>query len=325
MAYLAAVSMVHGVGTPCRNVRIFSPRVAYYSGRLRKCKENNPPIAKIHEESPNTHEFPLATIVAAGNRGEYGAATTGSLVGGSMLTPRSGNRELMMKFRRTLRVALLVASAHAAVARAQSTNLPTMEVAQAVMVTVDLDFGNPPPSLAEALREIERQYQPEDGHGRTFAILEAYGTPTSDGKLHISMHVSTEKPGGAALVFRRTGKILWKIGIVPATHPPASSFAGKNLLIMLDDEKCRPYLLDGSKAGGSIMDARVRDLDIPVRDFWPDGSEREVTFFYSACGCPVKVMARRVGDKSVRTQELPVIFPDDPAVAATIARLMGWN
>src|SRR5689334_15828771 len=73
------------------------------------------------------------------------------------------------------------------------TNLATMEVAQAVMVTVELDFGPKVPSIADALKEIERRSEPEDGRGRTFAILDGYGEPTADGKkLHLSMHVSSE-------------------------------------------------------------------------------------------------------------------------------------
>jgi hypothetical protein len=203
-------------------------------------------------------------------------------------------------------------------------SLPTLEVAQAIMVTVELDFGAKPPSLAQALREIERRYEPDDGQGRTFAIIEAYGEPTTDGKLHISMHVSAEKPGLGALVFRRTGENLWKTRIVPATHPPESSFAGKQLFIMLDNEQGKSFLLNGSKGANSILDVVIRDTGMPVLDFWPEGAERQVTFFYSACGCPVKVLARRVGDKTVRTKELPVIFPDDPAVVTTISRLMGW-
>jgi hypothetical protein len=203
-------------------------------------------------------------------------------------------------------------------------SLPTLEVAQALMVTVELDFGPKPPGIAGALREIERRYEPDDGQGRTFAIIEAYGEPTTNGKLHISMHVSAEKPGVGALVFRRTGEILWKTRIIPATHPPASSFAGKELFIMLDDEKGKSFVLDGSKSATSIMDVVIRDTGMPVLDFWPNAAERQVTFFYSACGCPVKVLARRVGDKTVRTKELPVIFPDDPEVVATISRLMGW-
>ncbi|MGF2076130.1 hypothetical protein, partial [Enterococcus casseliflavus] len=76
-----------------------------------------------------------------------------------------------------------------------TTNIATMEVAQAIMVTVELDFGPKPPSIAEALKDIERRYEPADGRGRTFAILDAYGEPIADGKLHMSMHVSSEKPG----------------------------------------------------------------------------------------------------------------------------------
>jgi hypothetical protein len=205
------------------------------------------------------------------------------------------------------------------------SNLPSLEVAQAVMVTVELDFGAEPPTIAEALRDIERHYAPTNGTGRTFAILDAYGEPTPDHKLHISMHVSAEKPGVGSLVFRRTGQILWQSRIVPAAHPPTSSFAGKGLFIMLDNDQGKPMLLDGSKNSSSILDAVVRDLGVRVGDFWPDGAEREVTIFYSACGCPVKVKARRSGDKTVRTQALPVIFPDDPSVVTTVGRLMGWN
>src|SRR5687767_3878451 len=94
-------------------------------------------------------------------------------------------------------------------AQTVATNLPVMEVAQALMVTVELDFGGNVPSIADALKDIERRSEPEDGRGRTFAILDAYGQPTLDGKkLHMSMHVSSEKPGDAAAVFIRTGAVL---------------------------------------------------------------------------------------------------------------------
>jgi len=201
----------------------------------------------------------------------------------------------------------------------------TMEVAEAVMVTVELDFGLKIPSIAEALRAVDRQYQPADGQGRTFAILDAYGEPTADGKLHISMHVSSEKPGRGALVFRRTGAILWHARIRPATHRTHPAFTGKNLDIMIADEQGADFLLDGSKVSESIFDAIVRDRRMPLREFWPDGAERQLTFFYSACGCPVKVLCRRIGERTQRTKELPVIFPDDPDVVATISRLLGWG
>jgi len=203
-----------------------------------------------------------------------------------------------------------------------SSQLERMEAAQAVMVTVDLDFGSRAPTIADALREIERGYKPDDGTGRTFAILDAYGEPTPDGKLHISMHVSSEKPGIASLTFKRTGEILWNSRIVPATHAPASQ--AKNLLISLSDASGNSRLLDGSGGIASIMNAKVKDLGTTVRDYWPDGSDREVTFVYSACGCPVKIMARRTGERTIRTKELPVIFPDDPGAVLSITKLMGW-
>ncbi|MEK7829702.1 MAG: hypothetical protein AAB401_01375, partial [Acidobacteriota bacterium] len=84
-----------------------------------------------------------------------------------------------------------------------------MNIAQAVMVTVDLDFGKPA-TIAEAIQQIERSYQPDDGVGRTFAVLDAYGEMTPEGKLHMSMHVSSEKPGSGSLKFKRTGEMLWR-------------------------------------------------------------------------------------------------------------------
>ncbi len=196
-----------------------------------------------------------------------------------------------------------------------------IDVAKAVMVTVELDFGTKIPTIEAALREIERRYQPDDGQGRTFAILDAYGEPMPDGKLHMSMHVSTEKPGQGWLVFKRTGEVLWHTRISAGTSPPSMA---KNLMIFLDDGKGRGQILDGSNNPSSILDTRVRDLGVLSRQFWPDGAERELTFIYSACGCPVKVMARRMGERTVRTKDLPVIFPDDPAAVSTIARLMRW-
>src|SRR5260370_29893873 len=88
--------------------------------------------------------------------------------------------------------------------------LVTMDVAKAVMVTVELDFGPKVPSIAQALAEVERRYQPDDGRDRTFSVLDAYGEPTPDNKLHMSMHVSSEKPGLGWLVFKRTGEGLWR-------------------------------------------------------------------------------------------------------------------
>jgi len=205
-----------------------------------------------------------------------------------------------------------------------SNSLPTLQVNQAIMVTVELDFGPHVPTIAEALRDVERRHQPDDQNGRVFAILDAYGEPTADGKkLHISMHVSTEKPGVGTLVFRRTGETLWQSRIVASTN--ANSFSGKNLTILLDDGTGKTQMVDGSGGPASILDARLRDSATKVRDIWPDGTEREVTFIYSACGCPVKVAVRRVAERTERTKELPVMFPDDPLAMQFIEPLMGWR
>ncbi len=196
----------------------------------------------------------------------------------------------------------------------------TMEVNKAVMVTAELDFGPQIPTIANAITEIERRYEPADGNGRTFAILDAYGEPTPNGKLHISMHVSSEKPGQGSLVFRRTGEVLWNSKITPV--PGAT--AAKNLTIYLADDAGGSWMVDGAGGVSSVLDAKLRDKPVKVRDFWPDGADREVTFVYSACGCPVKVMVRRTGERTTRSTELPVIFPDDPPAVQAIARLMVW-
>jgi|SRR5882724_8804441 len=203
---------------------------------------------------------------------------------------------------------------------APASELITMEVAKAVMVTAELDFGPKVPSIADALNEIERRYQPDDGQGRTFAVLDAYGEPTPDGKLHISMHVSSEKPGGGQLIFKRTGEVLWR-GKINSTSQPIQP---KNLTILLDNGKGTTLTVDGSNNPSSIIDAKVKPGDSPVQDIWPDGQERELTFIYSACGCPVHVLAKRAGDRTLRVKDTPVIFPDDPAVVTVIARLMRW-
>ena len=202
-----------------------------------------------------------------------------------------------------------------------SSELVTMDVAKAVMVTVELDFGSRVPTIAEAITQVERRYQPDDGQGRTFAVLDAYGEPTPDGKkLHMSMHVSSEKPGGGQLIFKRTGEVLWRGKINPASQP----LPPKNLTVLLDNGRGTTLTVDGSGNPNSIIDARVKPGDLPVRDVWPDGEQRELTFIYSACGCPVHVLAKRVGDRTVRVKDTPVIFPDDPAAVALIAKLMRW-
>src|SRR5678815_2525008 len=136
---------------------------------------------------------------------------------------------------------------------ATATNLPQMEVKQAVMVTVELDFGIQVPSIAEALQHIERHHQPADGTGRVFSILDAYGEPTADGKkLHMSMHVSLEKLGIGSLIFKRTGKVLWSHRVIPAADGTTSA-GPTGLVILFDDGTGRTYTVDGSKNPASIL------------------------------------------------------------------------
>jgi hypothetical protein len=207
-------------------------------------------------------------------------------------------------------------------APAASNALPVMEVNKALMVTVELDFGTNVPTVAEALREIERRHTPADGLGRVFAILDAYGERMPQGRLHMSMHLSMEKPGLGELVFKRTGESLWKSQVVAGTN--AGAFTGKNLTIYMDDGAGKSVTVDGSMNPRTILDAGIKEAGVPVSVFWPDAAEREFTFLYSACGCPVKVLAKRNGNTTLRTKDLPVIFPDDPAAVAVINRLMGW-
>lgn len=200
----------------------------------------------------------------------------------------------------------------------------SLHAAEAVMVTAELDFGPSIPSVVEALLEIERRYEPKEGSGRTFAVIEAFGEPDR-GKLRLSMRVSTEKEGQGSLVFRRTGEVLWRGDIgPPLPEKAAAANEPRNLTVLMDIGVGRSVTIDGSNNPGSILQANVKELSAPVSSVWPEGAEVEFSFLYSACGCPVKALVTRVGDRTVRAKELPVLFPDDPAVAALIHKLMRW-
>jgi hypothetical protein len=207
---------------------------------------------------------------------------------------------------------------------AATNAIPSMEAAQSVVVTHDLDYGSQRPSLLEIMGDIDRRHQADDGLGRTFAILEAFnGEVQPDGKIRVSLRVSTEKPGVGEIVFRRTGQSLWKSRVTAATHKPA--FTGGSLTILFDDGNGQGFTVDGSTGPQSIFGAILKESSLPVAQVWPEGAERELTFIYSACGCPVKVSCRRAGERTVRTKEQSqVIFPDDPAAVQVITRLMGW-
>jgi hypothetical protein len=225
------------------------------------------------------------------------------------------------------------------------TNITIMEVAHSVMVTHVLDFGDRVPSPGEAIQYIDRLSKPDDGVGRTFSILEAAGFTNKEAgggslstvpsgsthqdttstnakpKLQMSLRISTEKPGLAAIVFRPTGKILWQARINPEQGPPRKE---KQLTVMLEEEDGKQAVVDGSKNPTTILDAAIHESPLSMREFWPNGSERMFTFIYSACGCPIKAKVRRVGEKTMRVSDWPVLFPDDPDAMRVINSLMGW-
>lgn len=199
-----------------------------------------------------------------------------------------------------------------------NSELTTMDVAKAVMVTVEEDFGKGA-TIASALQQVERRYKADDGSGRTFAILDAYGETMPDGKVHMSMHVSSEEAGTAQLVHKKTGKILWNAKINPVTVPPQP----KALRIVVDGAPGGGFNVDVNSAN-NILNATASGKGVPVMAVWPDGAEMEVTFIYSMCGCPVKAKVKRLGDRTVRVSDSPVMFPDDPDALKTIAKFMKW-
>ena len=116
------------------------------------------------------------------------------------------------------------------------------------------------------------------------------------------MHVSAEKPGKAALQFTRTGEVLWQSRIYKGSNAPAQNFATRGLIILMDNGAGHTVTVDGSKNPASILEANVKEMGVKVADIWPEGAEREISFLYSACGCPVKVMCLRTGAKTTRYQ-----------------------
>ena len=197
---------------------------------------------------------------------------------------------------------------------------------ESVMVTIEENFGPSVKTIADALAMIERRYQPFDKQGRTFAVLDAYGNKMPDGRMHISMHISSEKAGGAQLVLKTTGKVLWDCKIYPKKDGTKIA-AEKQFMIYIeqDHEKDKYYTVDGSGNPASIFDCKLNETKQPLNDFWKNNSVKEFIFIYSACGCPVHVKFLRMGFKSIFQSGDMVIFPDDPAVLAVIHRLMVWE
>jgi hypothetical protein len=201
----------------------------------------------------------------------------------------------------------------------------SMMLQESVMVTIEENFGSGVNTIADALKMVERRYQPFDHQGRTFAILDAYGNKMPDGRMHISMHISSEKAGDAQLIFQPTGKILWNTKIYPKKDGTKVA-AEKQFMIYIgrENEKDKYYTVDGSGNPETIFNCKLDETKVPVNDYWKNNTVKEFIFIYSACGCPVHAKFLRNGNKSVFQSGDNVIFPDDPGVLAVIHKLMAW-
>jgi hypothetical protein len=199
-----------------------------------------------------------------------------------------------------------------------------MEANQSVVVVKDLGFGKQPPSLPDVVRDLERRWQPDDGRGRTFAILEVFTQPdivTSN--FNLCLRISTEKPGLGEIYDRRTSQPLWKSRIIPASHP--STFTPGALTVLFDNGADKTFTVDGSTGPPTIFEATLKESGVPVGQVWPEGEVRDLSFIFSACGCPIHVKCRREGSRTTRAEPASqLIFPDDPAAVQVISQLMQW-
>ena len=203
--------------------------------------------------------------------------------------------------------------------------IDSMMLQESVVVTIEENFGPGVNTIADALQHIERKYQAFDNQGRTFAILDAFGNNMPDGRMHISMHISAEKAGGAQLVLKTSGKTLWNCRIYPKADGTKTADQ-KQLMIYIEreNEKDKYYTVDGSGNPASIFDCKLDETKQSLNDYWKNNTIKEFIFIYSACGCPVHVKFLRTGFKSIFQSGDHVIFPDDPEVLEVIRKLMAW-
>lgn len=219
----------------------------------------------------------------------------------------------------------MLINAKAAEARYLDAKADSMMLQESVMVTIEENFGPSVRTIADALAMIERKYTPFDNQGRTFAILDAFGNKLPDGRMHISMHISSEKVGGGQLILSSTGRVLWNSKIYPKKDgTKVAAQKQLNIYIERENEKDKYYTVDGSGNPATIFNCKLNETKVPVNDYWKDNTVKEFIFIYSACGCPVHVKFLRSGNKSIFQSGDNVIFPDDSAVLAVIRRLMAW-
>jgi hypothetical protein len=147
----------------------------------------------------------------------------------------------------------------------------------------------------------------------------------TDGRMHISMHISSEKAGGAQLIHKTLRKVLWNCRILPKKDGTKIA-AEKQLMIYIEreNEKDKYFTVDGSGNPATIYDCKLDETKQSLNDYWKNNTVKEFIFIYSACGCPVHVKFLRMGFKSIFQSGDNVIFPDDPAVLSVLHKLMAW-
>ena len=202
----------------------------------------------------------------------------------------------------------------------------SMEIEESVMVTIEENFGPGVSTIAEAINLIERKYQPFDNAGRTFAILDAYGNKMADGRMHVSMHISSEKVGAGQLILKTSKKVVWNCKFIPKKDGKKVS-GNKALTIYMEQDgenKGKFFTADGSANPSDIFVCKIKETGKSIDETWKDGSVKEFIFIYSACGCPVHAKFIRNGKRTYIQNNDSVIFPDDPGLITILHNLMKY-
>ncbi len=208
----------------------------------------------------------------------------------------------------------------------RSVPLDSMDIEESVMVNIEENFGPGINTVAQALNLIERKYTPFDNVGRTFAILEVKGEKMKDGKMRLSIFLSSEKVGRGQLILKTNKKILWNCKFLPKDDGKKAT-GTKALTIYVEQtgvDKGKYLTADGSTNPADIFVCKIKENGKIIGDYWKDGSVLEFIFIYSACGCPVHVKFVRYGNRCILQNTSNVFFPDDPEVITILRNLMKY-
>ncbi len=92
---------------------------------------------------------------------------------------------------------------------AKSQTKEALYIEEQTIAEITENFGATVKTVEQALSLLTREYVPFDGRGRTFAIIEATGHSLPNGKMQLTLRISTEKAGKGRLILKTTKKILW--------------------------------------------------------------------------------------------------------------------